>query len=395
MTENASGASTGSTVRFLHTSDWQLGMTRWFLKHDDGEAQARFSSDRLEAVRRIGRLAQERGAEFIVVAGDVFESNTLPERDVLRAMDVIRELPVPVYLLPGNHDALDATSIYHRDMFTEAEERGVHVLRDSVPVQVRPGVEIVGAPLTSRVMSEDALAAALDDLEPTAGVRVAVAHGQVVGFGDEVGATLSVDAVGRAVGKRLVHYVAVGDSHSTARLDDDGRMWFSGSPETTDYDDKERDSGNVLLVEVGPDTAPTVEDIAVGAWRFRAMRREFAGAEDAERWIEELRLLTDKSRTCVKYSLSGTLNLSEKGELDRALAELAPSFAALYQRGSGTDVTVLPEDGDITALGLNGFPLDAAETLRDMANDEAVDAEQRRAATDALGLLARLVGQGK
>lgn len=225
-------------------------------------------------------------------------------------------------------------------------------------------------------------------------MRIAVAHGQVVGFGDEVGATLSVDAVGRAVGKRLVHYVAVGDSHSTARLDDDGRMWFSGSPETTDYDDKERDSGNVLLVEVGPDTAPTVEDIAVGAWRFRAMRREFAGAEDAERWIEELRLLTDKSRTCVKYSLSGTLNLSEKGELDRALAELAPSFAALYQRGSGTDVTVLPEDGDITALGLNGFPLDAAETLRDMANDEAVDAEQRRAATDALGLLARLVGQG-
>ena len=395
MTENASGASTGSTVRFLHTSDWQLGMTRWFLKHGDGEAQARSSADRLEAVRRIGRLAEERGAEFIVVAGDVFESNTLPERDVLRAMDVIRELPVPVYLLPGNHDALDATSIYHRDMFTEAEERGVHVLRDSVPVQVRPGVEIVGAPLTSRVMSEDALAAALDDLEPTAGVRVAVAHGQVVGFGDEVGATLSVDAVGRAVGKRLVHYVAVGDSHSTARLDDDGRMWFSGSPETTDYDDKERDSGNVLLVEVGPDTAPTVEDIAVGAWRFRAMRREFAGAEDAERWIEELRLLTDKSRTCVKYSLSGTLNLSEKGELDRALAELAPSFAALYQRGSGTDVTVLPEDGDITALGLNGFPLDAAETLRDMANDEAVDAEQRRAATDALGLLARLVGQGK
>ena len=62
-----SRAADGSAVRFLHTSDWQLGMTRWFLREGDGEAQARYSADRLEAVRRLGRLAQERGAEFIVV----------------------------------------------------------------------------------------------------------------------------------------------------------------------------------------------------------------------------------------------------------------------------------------------------------------------------------------
>lgn len=381
-------------VRFLHTSDWQLGMTRWFLREGDGEAQARFSADRLEAVRRMGELAREHGAEFIVVAGDVFESNTLPERDVVRAMDVIRELPVPVYLLPGNHDALDAASIYRRAMFADAVADGVHVLADSAPVEVRPGVEIVGAPLTSRAPREDVLAEALADLEPTAGVRIAVAHGQVAGFGDPVAATLSVDAVDRAVGKRQVHYVAVGDSHSTQRLDGAGRMWFSGAPETTDFNDRERDSGNVLLVEVGPEGAPEVRPLRVGAWTFHASNAEFTGIEDARQWLADLRALPDKSRTCVKYSLQGTLNLAEKAELDRGLAELRHSFAALNLRGSGTDVTVVPEDGDIAALGLNGFPLNAAETLRAMAGDETVDDEERRRATDALGLLARLVGQG-
>ena len=389
------GGAPEGAVRFLHTSDWQLGMTRWFLKEGDGEAQARYSADRLEAVRRIGRLAQERGAEFIVVAGDVFESNTLPERDFQRALDAIRELPVPVYLLPGNHDALDATSIYHRKVFDEVALSGVHVLRDSVPVEVRPGVEIVGAPLTSRSPDSDLLADALEPLEPTTGVRIAVAHGQVAGFGAEVGETLSLAAVAEAVGKRTVQYVAVGDSHSTQKLDDAGRMWFSGSPETTDYDDKEKHSGNALVVDVWPDREPLVEAAHIGQWDFRAMERDFAGVEDARAWLDELRMLSDKSRTCVKYSLRGTLNLIADAELKRGLREIAPSFAALYRRGSGSEITVVPEDGDIGSLGVNGFPLDAAERLKERTTDPSLAEEDRRTAADALALLARLAGTGK
>ena len=57
-------------LTFIHTSDLQLGMTRKFLPP---EAQSRFDDARLRAVHRLGELATERGAEFIVVAGDVFE----------------------------------------------------------------------------------------------------------------------------------------------------------------------------------------------------------------------------------------------------------------------------------------------------------------------------------
>ena len=35
-----------TAVRFPHTSDWQLGMTRHFL---EGEAQARYSAARIDA----------------------------------------------------------------------------------------------------------------------------------------------------------------------------------------------------------------------------------------------------------------------------------------------------------------------------------------------------------
>ena len=38
-------------MRFLHTADWQLGMTRHFL---DADAQARFTAARMDVIGRIG-----------------------------------------------------------------------------------------------------------------------------------------------------------------------------------------------------------------------------------------------------------------------------------------------------------------------------------------------------
>ncbi len=59
-------------VRFMHTSDWQLGVTRQFL---DTDAQARWSAARFDAIRNLGQIAVQENCEFIVVAGDIFESN--------------------------------------------------------------------------------------------------------------------------------------------------------------------------------------------------------------------------------------------------------------------------------------------------------------------------------
>ena len=119
-----------TSTRFLHTSDLQLGMTRWFL---EGEAQARFDEARVQAIDRLGEIAREYDCAFIVVAGDVFEHNSLNQRTTGRALEALRRLPVPVYLLPGNHDPLVADSIFYR---TTGE--GVHVIKDTEPVSPAP-----------------------------------------------------------------------------------------------------------------------------------------------------------------------------------------------------------------------------------------------------------------
>ena len=101
-------------MRFVHTADWQLGMTRHFLA---GEAQPRYSAARRDAVAGLGSLAAEVGAEFVVVAGDVFEHNQLAPQVISQSLEAMRAIKIPVYLLPGNHDPLDASSVYTSALF--------------------------------------------------------------------------------------------------------------------------------------------------------------------------------------------------------------------------------------------------------------------------------------
>ena len=164
-------------MRFLHTGDWQLGMTRHFL--DDG-AQARFTEARFQAVVRMAEIAREEGCAFAVVAGDVFETNQVGRETVRRALEALRAWTVPVYLLPGNHDPLDGASVYSRGMFLDEKPDTVRVLRDVGPHRVpeAPGVELVGLPWHSKRPAFDPVAV-WRGLPPAEHPRVLVAHGAI------------------------------------------------------------------------------------------------------------------------------------------------------------------------------------------------------------------------
>jgi DNA repair exonuclease SbcCD nuclease subunit len=80
-------------MRFVHTADWQLGMTRHFLA---GEAQPQYSAARRDAVAGLGPLAAASGAEFVVVSGDVFEDNQLAPKIISQSLEAMRAIGIPV-----------------------------------------------------------------------------------------------------------------------------------------------------------------------------------------------------------------------------------------------------------------------------------------------------------
>src|ERR1700750_2872081 len=163
-------------MRFVHTADWQLGMTRHFLA---GEAQPRYSAARRDAVAGLRSLVADVGAEFVVVAGDVFEHNQLSPQVVSQSLEAMRAIGIPVYLLPGNHDPLDASSVYTSALFKAECPANVTVLdRDGV-WDVRPGVQLVVAPWRTQAPPTARAAAVLADLPADGTTRILIAHGGV------------------------------------------------------------------------------------------------------------------------------------------------------------------------------------------------------------------------
>src|SRR3990172_11285519 len=162
-------------VRFIHSADWQLGMTRHFLA---GEAQARFSQARIDAIRRIGAVAADVKASFIVVAGDVFEANQLSRQTVLRSLEAMKSVGIPLLLLPGNHDPLDPGSIYRSKTFLENRPANVTVLEPGSPIAISEGVEILGAAWPSKRPTRDLVAAAIRAAEwKGTPIHIIVGHG--------------------------------------------------------------------------------------------------------------------------------------------------------------------------------------------------------------------------
>jgi DNA repair exonuclease SbcCD nuclease subunit len=380
-------------MRFIHTADWQLGMTRHFL---NGEAQPRYSAARRDAVAGLHDLVAETGAEFVVVAGDVFEHNQLAPRVVGQSLEAMRAIRVPVYLLPGNHDPLDAGSVYTSALFASERPDNVVVLDRSGSFDVAPGVQIVAAPWRSKAPTHDLVAEVIDGLPADGVTRILVAHGGVDALDPNPGkaSVIGLAGIEAALARGALHYVALGDRHSRTQVGSTDRVWYSGSPEVTNYDDVESDPGHVLVVDVDTDhprQPVRVDARRVGRWRFVTLRHAVDGGRDVTDLGLNLDLMTDKERTVVRLVLTGALTVTEKAQLDACLDKYARLFAALTTWERHTDVAVIPCDGEFDGLGVGGFAAAAVAELVDTARG---DGPQADAAQAALALLLRLVERG-
>jgi DNA repair exonuclease SbcCD nuclease subunit len=377
-------------MRFVHTADWQLGMTRHFLA---GEAQPRYSAARRDAVAGLGPLAADAGAEFVVVSGDVFEDNQLAPTVISQSLEAMRAIGIPVYLLPGNHDPLNAASVYTSALFTAERPANVHVLDRAGVHEVRPGLQIVAAPWRSKAPTTDLVADVLADLPADGVTRVLVAHGgvDVLDPDPTKPSLIRLSGVEDALACGAIHYVALGDKHSLTDVGSTGRVWYSGSPEVTNYDDVEADPGHVLIVDIDeadPRRPVTVDAVRVGRWRFGTLSRNVDTSRDVADLDMNLDLMPDKDRTVLRLALIGSLTVTDRAGLDACLDKYSRVFASLRVWESHSDLAVIPADGEFSDLGIGGFAAAAVEELVGVArggDDEAAGDAQA-----ALALLLRL-----
>jgi hypothetical protein len=160
-------------------------------------------------------------------------------------------------------------------------------------------------------------------------------------------------------------FLALGHWHSYGTYPGpDGaiHMAYSGTHETTKFG--ERDSGNVLIVEIlRPGAPPTITSIRTGRLDWITVERDLSESGDLVRVYEYLESLTNPGIALVDVSLSGLLMADERAKLDHIEHILSSRF--LWGKLDVSRLRPSPQDDSwITSLP-PGIIRDAAMHLRD------------------------------
>jgi DNA repair exonuclease SbcCD nuclease subunit len=334
----------------------------------------------------MGRVAKDQNCQFMLVCGDAFESNLVDRKTVARAMEALKEVSVPVFIMPGNHDPLNAASVYRSSAFIERKPAQVQVIETAAPIKFAEGVELVGAPWMSKRPVANPIEEAINALVPANKVtRICMGHGAVDTLTPDMESAgiISVAALERAIGEGKIHFVALGDRHSLTKVGGGDRIWYSGTPEGTDF--RETHSGYANIVEIG-DGSATTKPVQIGQWRFLERERvDLNTAADVEALRKSLEEIENKDRTVVRLNLVGSLSLALSGALQNHLLAAKDVFGAFDVRDDA--LLVLPDDTDFANLGFSGF---ADGTVQRLRSKIAEGGDGGTAAREALMLLLRL-----
>ncbi len=311
---------------FLHTADWQLGKP--FAGVEDVHKRALLQNQRLAVIKRLGQRIPELGIEFVLVAGDLFDSSRATKSTVSAACSAIGSLGVPVFAIPGNHDHGGAGGLWEQEFFQHEHKHlapNLTILLNPEPVELENAV-LFPCPLLRRHEATDPTSwlRAAQDFEGRFGdkPRIVLAHGSVLNFGSfsddeesEAGTPNLIDLA--RLPERSFDYVALGDWHGAKQVAE--KAWYSGTPELDRFiKGDDHNPGNVLVVEVGRNQAPIVQCVRTGTVGWHELEFNFADDSSVTR-LEELvgeRIGGRVNEDLLRLHLGGSLGIEAATRLD-------------------------------------------------------------------------------
>lgn len=319
------------STKFLHTADWQLGKP--YASIFSPHKRTLLRQERVLAIGRLAALATQHGAQFLLVAGDLFDSVTPHKETVSAACSAIGALGVPVLVIPGNHDHGGPGSIWGQEFFLREQQLlapNLRVLLTPEPVELE-GAVILPCPLMRRAEANDPMTwlrptHVWEGLSPSK-PRIVLAHGSTQGFSSRLdedamesggGASNLLD-LSKLPGAEL-DYVALGDWHGTKQVGT--KAWYSGTPEADRFTKgSDHNPGKVLLVEVSRGAEPKVAVTPSARIQWHELSQDFAddsGLDQLEATLQGA-LGQRADQDLLWLHLQGSLGIEATSRLEKML----------------------------------------------------------------------------
>jgi DNA repair exonuclease SbcCD nuclease subunit len=361
-------------ARFIHTADWQVGKPYSRVENNDNRMLLRRA--RIDVIQRLAAIVKEHRAEFVLVAGDLFDSISPDKGTVSAACQAIGQLGVPVLAIPGNHDHAGPGTIWQQEFFRKEKEAlapNFKLLDQALAYEVA-GVTILPCPLMRKQAAEDCTTW-LRSLEPaaTGNPRVALAHGSIQGFSstadeEEGGPQPNLIDLPR-LNSAAFDYLALGDWHGMKQVGEGGwagKAWYSGTPELDRFaKGGEHDPGNVLLIELpGRGMRPVVTPIRTARLGWYEESFNLVDDSSLEHLAARLKAILEQrvGQDLLRLSLEGALGFAGHEKLQVLIQWLE---ARLLRLKLDNRVQAMPSESEIARLsGRAGDPLISAIAAR-------------------------------
>lgn len=399
-------------VRFLHIADLHLGMR---ITRFSQEAIAKVRQARFHALENVRERARQPGADFdfVVIAGDLFDDPRVAGEITRRAYELLQSFPVPVLVLPGNHDPLQPGSVWDANPWNSAtsSDSQVRVLRERSPFVFAPGVTIYPCPVFRKTSTEnptDWIKGHPQTAED--GIRIGIAHGSVM---DRPNLPLDDHPIGPTATDDLrLDYLALGHWHNPKDFPDAAGivrtvypgvhepMRFRGDTEATGWvpyssgaardEFLDQGSGSAIAVTIdAPGAAPQIETLSVGyhRWTLRDERVDTPAALDA--LINEVSAAPDKATTLLRLRLTGTLPLESLTRVESDLRSILASY--VVGELDARDLVVEPDEAEVRAVVGEGVLAQVFRKLQERTVEGHPEAAVSRSALRVLYRLARSV----
>jgi len=229
-------------LRVLHTADVHLGSDAY----GNADEQAAHRARERRTFQRIVDRALTDNVDLLLIAGDLFDHNRVPDDVVDFVRTELDRLRQPVVILPGNHDCLQTNAIHDRhDLRAGADH--VHVIRAFKGETIE--LPALDAMVWGRAMEEHEPA-----FQPLAGIpsrddrRWCLAMGHGFFYEERQRPDRSSPIFADEVRDTGWDYVALGHHHLQTNVSQDGvAAWYAGAP------------GTVLRIDLSADGAVRVE----------------------------------------------------------------------------------------------------------------------------------------
>lgn len=307
----------------VHTADVHLGAPLGWLGKSATEQRAELG----ETFRRIIDLALEKNVDCLLIAGDLFDSNTPPASSVRFALDQMARLrdadACTAVILPGSHDFLCERSVYatYREEFERsgcirvlgADGMTAVALRDS-------GLTVHGNPPRAARSSIRQLAEVRADGDVP--FNIVMAHGSLA-TGPTDPDDHPIDATELAL--EDVSYFALGHWHSWLEVQQSpAPAVYCGAPEVIASD--QTGCGHVARVELSESGTRVMKE-RVGRRAVADLGLDLTDLADHQDAVDRIRREVPPNRdTILRVTMSGLLSVSSAFDESCALDSLEGEY---------------------------------------------------------------------